>query len=101
MVLWNNGFMSLIKEIEALRLKRGLTKTAMASEFGVIYQNYNNWIARASLPKEHYEKAYKMLQSAAAEPQSKNQSGITLKELWESTSPEERAEFLRDLASKR
>ena len=42
-----------------------------------------------------------MPQSAAAEPQSKNQSGITLKELWESTSPEERAEFLRDLASKR
>ena len=53
--------MNLIEEIEAFRLRHELTKTVMAGEFGVIYQNYNNWIARSSLPKEHYEKAYEIL----------------------------------------
>lgn len=35
------------------------------------------------------------------EPRVENQSGTSLRELWESSSPEERAAFLADLASKR
>ncbi|MDA9090776.1 helix-turn-helix domain-containing protein [Porticoccaceae bacterium] len=39
--------------------------------------------------------------SGVAEPLALYQGSVSLKELWESTSEEERAEFLRDLASKR
>ena len=38
---------------------------------------------------------------SAREPEASYQSGGSLKDLWESSSPEDRAEFLRDLASKR
>jgi hypothetical protein len=59
--------MNLIKEIEELRGRQRLTKTVMAAKFGVIFQNYNNWIARSSLPKEHYERAYELLEGESTE----------------------------------
>ena len=45
--------------------------------------------------------AHLLCVDSVEEPHAKYQAGVSLKELWESTSPEERAEFLRDLASKR
>lgn len=82
--------MNLIKEIEQLRVSQGLSKTAMADRFGVIYQNYNNWVARASLPKEHYEKALKMLSSREAQRDE-------VQAIFEASSTEELKEILDDL----
>ena len=94
--------MNLIEKIEALRLRQGLTKTEMASQFGVIFQNYNNWIARSSLPKEHYEKAHQLLQKdSIRESQGEYNLGDSLMDLWESSPEEEREKFLRALISKR
>jgi transcriptional regulator with XRE-family HTH domain len=75
--------MNLIENIEALRARQGLTKTEMASQFGVIFQNYNNWIARSSLPKEHYDKAHELLQNdSVRETQGEHHTG-------ESASPDD------------
>ena len=82
--------MNLIKEIEQLRASQGLSKTAMADRFGVIYQNYNNWVARASLPKEHYEKALMMLSSREAQRDD-------VQALLEASTTEELKEILEDL----
>ena len=51
----------MIEDIEKLRKRENLTVTEMAARFGVIYQNYNNWIARGSLPKKYYPAAQEML----------------------------------------
>jgi len=51
----------LIIELEKFRRSQSLTPTQMAKRFGVLYQNYNNWVARGSLPKHHYAEAFSIL----------------------------------------
>lgn len=53
--------MSLIERLESYRKKRSLSKTDMAKAFGVAWQNYHNWTARGSLPKEFYSAAFNIL----------------------------------------
>ena len=53
--------MNLIDQLEEYRKARKLSKTDMAKEFAVRYQNYHNWTARGSLPKEYYQKALQIL----------------------------------------
>lgn len=53
--------MELINDIEELRIKQGLTLTEMGAQFDVPYQNYNNWVARGSLPKKYIPKAQQIL----------------------------------------
>jgi len=51
----------LIGKIESVREERGLYKADMARAFGVPEQNYNNWVYRKSLPKEHISRAMEIL----------------------------------------
>ena len=54
--------MDLIHRIEEIRERRGLKQADMARRFGVPSQNYNNWVYRGSLPKEHYEVALRLIE---------------------------------------
>lgn len=53
--------MKLIEQIEKYRETNRLSKADMARLFGVPLQNYNNWVYRSSLPKEHYEFAQSLI----------------------------------------
>ena len=76
-----------------------MTKTDMADRFDVPLQNYRNWLERASLPKEHYERAHAMLLLYGKSDGNLLRPKITLQDLWDSSSPEERERFLVKLAS--
>ena len=57
----DNDHMDLIAELEDHRKREGLKKSDMARLFSVEPQNYNNWVYRNSLPKDHYGVAYAIL----------------------------------------
>lgn len=56
--------MKLIESLEKYRQSHGLSKADMARRFDVPLQNYNNWVYRSSLPKEHIALAQKLLSEA-------------------------------------
>lgn len=64
--IWDNCGMDLIVKIEQHRESAGLKKADMARYFKVESQNYNNWVYRGSLPKEHYAAALKLLNLPSA-----------------------------------
>jgi SOS-response transcriptional repressor LexA len=53
--------MEPIEEIEEYRERQRLKPADMARLFKVALQNYNNWVYRKSLPKQHYRRAGELL----------------------------------------
>ena len=76
--------MKLITELEEYRKANNLKRVEMAKIFGVEPQNYNNWVYRRSLPKEHIEKAKRVL----GHTDSLSDSEMELLESWRDLSPE-------------
>lgn len=53
--------MNIIEKLEAFRETESLKAADMARLFGVAPQNYNNWVYRRSLPKDHFKRAEAIL----------------------------------------
>lgn len=49
--------MNYIEKLEEVRIANELSWSDMGREFGVIYQNYKNWVLRGSLPKSQQDRA--------------------------------------------
>jgi len=74
--MWNNFGMKLIESLENYRVERGLSKADMARKFDVALQNYNNWVYRSSLPKEHMPLAQALISET---PESNNATELLRK----------------------
>ncbi len=65
--------MDLIERVEKHRLELGLTKAEVARMLKApTSQNYNNWVYRASMPKNFYDAAYLFLGESAGEIRKTN-----------------------------
>ena len=54
--------MDRIDALEKWRIDHGLSKTEMAARMGCNSpQQYGNWVARGSLPKDYFERADRLL----------------------------------------
>lgn len=50
-----------ITDVEKYRIDNNLSKADLARYFGVLPQNYNNWVYRKSLPKEFIGAAFSLV----------------------------------------